>query len=67
MSLLLRRSPAARLLTDEECEKMLRIENCLHCNACAKRCPYGLNTPELLKANLADYKSFRDGYLSNSR
>lgn len=64
MSLLLRRSPVAPLMTEESNEKMLRIENCKHCNACKSRCPYGLDTPELLKANLADYKSFRDGYLS---
>ncbi len=58
MSLLLRRSPQANWLTPEWQEKMAKIENCLHCNQCMKKCPYGLNTPELLRKNLEDYKTF---------
>ena len=55
MSLMLRRAPAAAWLTEEWQEKMHRIENCLHCGACASKCPYGLNTPELLRENYEDY------------
>lgn len=58
MSLLLRRAPYAQFLTAQNREKMLRIEQCLHCNQCASRCPYGLDTPSLLKENLADYLQF---------
>lgn len=58
MSLLLRRSPQANWLTPHWREKMENIENCLHCNQCMKKCPYGLNTPELLKKNLKDYRTF---------
>ncbi|MBQ8760545.1 MAG: 4Fe-4S dicluster domain-containing protein, partial [Bacteroidales bacterium] len=36
-------------------EKMKRIENCLHCNLCKSRCPYGLDTPNLLKRNYEDF------------
>ncbi|MCD8198627.1 MAG: aldo/keto reductase [Phascolarctobacterium sp.] len=64
MSLLLRRSPVPPLMTEEANENMLRIEQCIHCNKCKSRCPYGLDTPQLLAENLSDYKSFRDGWLA---
>ena len=41
---------------------MKKIETCLECGACASRCPYGLDTPALLKKNLADY---RDNFCPN--
>ena len=58
MSLMLRRAPQAGWLSKEWQEKMAKIENCLHCNACMKKCPYELNTPELLAKNYEDYKIF---------
>lgn len=64
MSLLLRRSPVPPLMSEKTDAMMMRIEQCLHCNACKSRCPYGLDTPTLLAENLADYKSFRAGWLA---
>ena len=58
MSLLLRRSPTAKLLTPEAQEKMKKIEGCLNCGHCKSKCPYGLDTPNLLKKNYEDYKTF---------
>lgn len=58
MSLLLRRSPYQRYMTEEFKEQMMVIDQCLHCNACMSRCPYHLNTPELLQENLKDYLQF---------
>lgn len=58
MSLLLRRAPQAGWLSEEWQEKMKKIEGCLHCNQCMKKCPYGLNTPALLEKNYEDYKTF---------
>ena len=58
MSLLLRRSPAALQLTPAVQEKMKKIENCLDCGQCKSRCPYGLDTPNLLRKNYEDYKTF---------
>lgn len=58
MSLMLRRAPQEAWLSEEWHEKMKKIENCLHCGSCMKKCPYGLNTPELLKRNYEDYKTF---------
>jgi predicted aldo/keto reductase-like oxidoreductase len=56
MSLLLRRSPAQLQLTEEVQAKMAKIEDCLNCGKCAAACPYGLDTPNLLRRNLEDYK-----------
>jgi len=58
MSLLLRRSPAAGWLTEENQAKMMKIEDCIECGQCKSKCPYGLDTPNLLKKNLRDYKTF---------
>ena len=58
MSLLLRRSPAELQLTPAVQAKMKKIEDCLDCGQCKAKCPYGLDTPALLKKNLEDYKTF---------
>lgn len=58
MSLLLRRAPKEGYLTKEWQEKMKKIDDCLHCSKCMGKCPYSLNTPELLKKNYEDYKTF---------
>lgn len=58
MRFLLRRAVYQNFITDEWQEKMNRIEDCIGCNQCASRCPYRLNTPELLKEMLADYREF---------
>lgn len=61
MSLLIRRSPSAAQLTPQTQEKMMLIEQCVGCGQCMSKCPYGLNTPELLKKNLKDYKEILAG------
>ena len=43
---------------DEWRKKMNRINDCLECRSCASKCPYGLDTPELLKVMLQDYNEF---------
>ena len=58
MSLMLRRAPEASWLTPKWQEEMRKIEHCLHCGQCAKKCPYGLNTPKLLEENYKDYWTF---------
>ena len=57
-SLLLRRAPSANWLTPAWQAEMEKIENCLNCGQCVSRCPYELNTPELLRKNLEDYRTF---------
>lgn len=66
MSLLLRRSSSQVQLTEEVQKKMMQIENCLHCNSCKSKCPYGLDTPALLQKNLEDYKNVLAGNVSVS-
>ena len=58
MSLMLRRAPQTAWLSSEWQAKMQKIDGCMHCNKCMKKCPYGLNTPELLAKNYEDYKTF---------
>jgi predicted aldo/keto reductase-like oxidoreductase len=60
LSLLLMRSPYQRFLEDDWRDLMMRIENCTECGNCKEQCPYNLDTPELLKQNLAFYKDFYD-------
>ncbi len=64
MSLLLRRSPSELQLTPEVQDKMKKIENCLHCDQCKSKCPYGLDTPGLLARNYEDYKRVLAGEVS---
>ncbi|MBQ8439618.1 MAG: aldo/keto reductase [Clostridia bacterium] len=58
MSLLLRRSPTAGHLSPAGQEKMKKIEDCIGCGQCKAKCPYGLDTPALLRKNYEDYKTF---------
>lgn len=64
MSLLLRRSPSDKWLSGDSQEMMRKIEDCLECGQCSSRCPYGLDTPELLKRNYEDYKRILSGEVS---
>lgn len=61
MSLMIRRAPAQMQLTADMQKMMMKIEGCLHCNQCMEKCPYELNTPELLQKNLKDYKEILAG------
>ncbi len=61
MSQLIRRAPSKGWLSEHWQAEMMKIENCIDCGACMKRCPYGLRIPELLRKNLADYKDVLAG------
>ena len=54
-SLLLRRAPTDIILGDGGREIMEKIPGCIGCGKCRRSCPYGLDTPELLKRNYQDY------------
>lgn len=56
MTLLMGRAPRQPFLSPDWQAEMEKINTCLECGQCTSRCPYGLNTPELLKKNLADYQ-----------
>lgn len=61
MSLMLRRAPSQGWLSEEWQKNMKQIENCIHCGQCKSRCPYELDTPELLRANYEDYQRVLSG------
>lgn len=54
-SLLLRRAPLEIMLSERGQEMMKKIEDCLECGECSAKCPYGLDTPALLKRNYQDF------------
>lgn len=56
ISLMLRRAPSKALLEPQMQAEMKKIEGCLECGACKSKCPYELDTPNLLKQNYEDYK-----------
>ncbi len=58
MRQLLERSPWQNWVTPQWQEGMAKIDDCIHCGACAKRCPYGLRPYETLPAQLAFYREF---------
>lgn len=64
MSLMLRRAPSDSWLTPYWQEEMKKIESCIECRQCVSKCPYELNTPELLKKNYEDYKKVLAGEVS---
>ncbi len=61
MSQLVRRAPQESWVNDHWLEEMKKIETCINCRQCVSRCPYGLNTPELLKKNHEDYMQIIEG------
>ena len=58
MSLMIRRAPVDAQLSEASQAMMKKIEDCLECGKCKSMCPYGLDTPNLLKRNYEDYKTF---------
>lgn len=64
MSLMLRRAPSENWLNEYWQGEMAKIDECLGCRACTLKCPYELNTPELLRKNYEDYKKVLAGEVS---
>lgn len=61
MSLLLRRAPTAMNLGEMGQKIMAQAETCIDCGVCKTKCPYGLDTPALLKRNCKDYREVLAG------
>ena len=62
MNMLLRRSPWQQYFSPQWQEKMAKINDCIGCHSCSSRCPYGLDTPKLLKYMLKDYNEFYEAH-----
>ena len=61
MSQMVRRAPSADWLNDFWQAEMAKIDQCVDCGLCKTRCPYELDTPNLLRKNLADYRDILAG------
>ncbi len=55
MSLMIRRAPTEAWTDEKGQERMHKIKDCLNCGACKAKCPYGLDTPKLLRDNYRDF------------
>jgi predicted aldo/keto reductase-like oxidoreductase len=55
IALLATRSPSARFLTEEFWQQQRLVEDCIECNQCVAQCPYGLDTPAMLKHQHAQF------------
>ena len=61
MSQMVRRAPSAKWLNDYWQAEMAKIDDCVDCGLCKTRCPYELDTPNLLRKNLEDYRNILAG------
>jgi Fe-S oxidoreductase len=55
ITFLLNRAVRAHFTTDHWKENMKRIDDCTRCGHCAAHCPYGIDTPVLLKQQQEGY------------
>lgn len=62
MDMLLRRSPWQGYYTPEWRAEMDKIDDCIGCRSCAEKCPYQLDTPNVLKYMLKDYRQFYEDH-----
>lgn len=62
MNMLLRRAPWKKQYSEKGRAKMEKINDCLGCGKCKAACPYGLDTPNLLKFMLKDYHEFYEAH-----
>jgi len=60
-SLWIRRAPSEPFFADSFKAKMEKINDCIDCGHCKAHCPYGLDTPNLLKENYRDYQEILAG------
>ncbi len=61
MSLMLRRAPSKKWLSEHWQKEMEKIEDCVNCGVCMTKCPYELQIPTLLRKNLEDYREVLKG------
>ena len=61
MAQMVRRAPSEVWLNEHWQAEMAKVDDCVECGICMTRCPYGLQIPQLLQKNLADYRSILNG------
>ncbi len=60
-TLMVKRAPAEMMLSQSGKDMMKKIEDCVDCGQCAAQCPYGLDTPVLLKQNYREFQEILAG------
>lgn len=60
---LMNRAKYQGFVTEEFASQMKRVDDCTGCGKCKSKCPYGLDTPAVLKKQYEDYKIWREKYL----
>ena len=63
--LLLGRQPVHKLMTPEAKEKIARAFECTQCGVCKTRCPYDLDTPELVRVNAEGFTAYMRSHGGN--
>lgn len=58
---MIRRSPSAGWLSEFWQNEFKKIPGCTNCGACKKKCPYGLDIPNLIRKNYEDYQNILSG------
>ena len=58
LSFMMRRTNPARFVLPDFRENMEKIGNCINCGSCKSHCPYGLDTPNLLRKEYRLYKQY---------
>lgn len=66
ISFLMGRSPYKTFLTKAWRENMNLIEKCKNCGHCKAHCPFGLDTPALLKRELERYNQFYNEHIEEA-
>jgi aryl-alcohol dehydrogenase-like predicted oxidoreductase len=61
VELMLGRAPLMKVADAQGREKLARSSQCMRCGECALRCPYGLDTPELVRSNTAFFNEYMRG------
>ena len=62
--LLATRSPYQQFLTKKYRDEQKLVENCIHCGQCASRCPYHLDTPDMLASQAKKFWAWAEEHRS---
>ena len=58
LHLLVTRSPYQKFISDEYYNDLKVVDDCIHCNACASKCPYELDVPAVVRKQYDKYLDF---------
>ena len=61
ISQMIRRAPSENWTNEYWQKEMAKVNSCIECYQCSSKCPYGLDTPKLLKKNLEDFNNIIAG------